>query len=205
MLRKEGNSYGEIKNKLGITKSTLSDWLKELPKPKFSDLQKMTREQKRIENYISTMKDKRKRRDEIEFCSESKLIGSLSEREMLIGGLCLYWGEGGKTSLSQFSISNSDPDILLFALKWIQETYQVQLSKVRVRLTIYDTMEKLKEVNYWSEILSVPTNQFRKVMTKSGSGIGNKGFRHGTCEIVVSDSILKRRVLSGIKALRQNA
>ena len=65
-------------------------------------------------------------------------------------------------------------------------------------------MEKQKEVNYWSEILSIPKNQFRKVMIKNGSGIGNKGFKHGTCGIVVSDSILKRRVLLGIKALSQN-
>lgn len=203
LLRKNGCSYSEIKSRLGIAKSTLSDWVKDIPKPKFSKLQKMTREQKRVERYITTMEQKRKNRDEIEFCFETKLIGSLSRREMMIGGLFLYWGEGGKTSVNQFTISNSDPDILLFVLRWIQGVYKIQLPKIRIRLTIYDTMNKQEEVEFWSKYLSIPNEQFRKVHIKNGKGIGNKGFRHGTCEIVISDAILKRRVLAGIKALKK--
>lgn len=202
-MRKNGRSYSEIKKELGVAKSTLSDWLKGLPKPNYSDFQQMTREQKRVENYISTMDGKRKKRDEIEYYSELKTIGSISKREMMIGGLFLYWGEGGKTSMSQFSISNSDPDILIFTLKWIRNIYKVKKSKIRIRLTIYDSMDRQKEIEYWVRCLSIPKEQFRNVQIKNGKGVGNKGFSHGTCEIVISDSILKRRVLAGIKALRQ--
>jgi hypothetical protein len=38
-------------------------------------------------------------------------IGQLTEKEFLVAGAALYWGEGGKTT-SEIYVANTDPDVI---------------------------------------------------------------------------------------------
>lgn len=200
-LRKNGLSYSEIKQQLGVAKSTLSVWLKDKP---LSLEQKLRLNSKRLiatENYRDTMAKKR----QLEYMQILKEVNKdilpLSHRELKIGGLFLYWGEGGKTNKCQVSISNSDPRVLVFAKRWLTVVYGVLDQKMRVRLTLYSDMNVGEEVAFWMKKLDLPVEQFRKVRVKVGIGKSNGGFQHGTCEIVVTDTAVKTEIMAGLEAI----
>lgn len=111
-LRKLGKSYGQIRKELGISKSTLSDWLKNYPltEEQLQNLRK-DNEEFRVEKYRQTMRNK-KNRKLLKYYNEAKsLLLPLSKRELLIAGVFLYWGEGTKTTTSQLVVSNTDPSL----------------------------------------------------------------------------------------------
>ncbi|MCX6713082.1 MAG: helix-turn-helix domain containing protein, partial [Candidatus Vogelbacteria bacterium] len=57
-LRLEGKSYSEIKNLLGISKSTLSGWLEDYPLSKERIKELRDWNPRRIENFRNTMRNK---------------------------------------------------------------------------------------------------------------------------------------------------
>lgn len=61
----------------------------------------------------------------------SKKGGSLSRRELMIAGLFLYWGEGGKTMSSSVSLSNTDPAMLRFFVQWLS-LFGIKRTKMKV-------------------------------------------------------------------------
>ncbi len=200
-LRISGKSYSEIKQKLGISKSTLSDWLKNYPLT--SDQLKRIEGNRRaaVEKYRKTMLEKRvKKYQDVLNCERDNIL-PLSKRDLIIGGLFMYWGEGGKTNKGQINISNSDPKILKFMRRWITIVFGVPRKKMRIRLTLYTNMNILSEKMFWSKALDIPLGQFRKIQLKEGNGKSNSGFTHGTCELVVTATQLKTRILAGLEVL----
>ena len=77
-MRKRGKSYSQIKNVLGVSKGTLSYWLRDLPL-KESDLRKLRdTNPRRIEAFRTTMAKKREDRLKKVFEKAQKNIGKFS-------------------------------------------------------------------------------------------------------------------------------
>lgn len=200
-LRKRGFCYSEIKNCLGIPKSTLSSWLAKYP---LSDRQLLRIKDKRslaIERYRETMSLKRIQRYKTAVSLERSNLFPLNQRDLMVGGLFLYWGEGGKTNKGQVNFSNSDPKMLILMKRWLMEIFGIPVAKMRLRLTLYTNMYIDKEKSFWSNTLDIPLKQFRKIQIKEGKGRGLFGFKHGTCELVVTDTRVKMRILAGLDLL----
>src|SRR3989344_4892962 len=99
-LRLAGHSYSQIKEKIRVSKSTLSGWLE-----KFTLSEKRIKElrdnnPRRIENYRNTMRKKKEARLRDIYATVSRDIGSLTKRDLFLAGLFLYWGEGTKSQNS---------------------------------------------------------------------------------------------------------
>ncbi len=117
-LRKEGKSYSEIKSDLGVSKSTLIVWLRNLPLN--ADQMQNIREIKyrQIEKYRETMQRKRQVRLDAAYEKVKKDIGSMSKRDKIIGGLHLYWAEGTKSARGRTEVANTDPALIKAFLEW---------------------------------------------------------------------------------------
>jgi hypothetical protein len=200
-LRKKGLCYSEIKRDLDVAKSTLSDWLKNYPLS--SDQMKRLKGKRSIaiEKYRATMLNKRLDRYNEILKTEKERLLPLNDRDLIIGGLFLYWGEGGKTNKGQVNISNSDPKILKIMRKWLLVVFGIPDEKMRIRLTLYTNMNIQQEKLFWSDALNLPYSQFRKIQLKNGVNRSNSGFTHGTCELVVTDTKTKTKILAGLEAL----
>ncbi len=203
-LRALGMSYSQIKQILKIGKGTLSCWLRNYPlsKERISELR--DRNEVRIEKFRETMRVKRESRLKQTYKEQKKLILPLNKRELFIAGLFLYWGEGAKSRPTDITVSNTDPSMIKFFIRWMTECLKVEKTKMSVDLHLYQDMEIEKEVEYWSTTLSLPTNQFIRPYVKQTllSGINHKGgFGHGTCNIRVSNARLAEKVLMGIKVI----
>lgn len=202
-LRAQGWSYSQIKKEIGVSKSTLSGWLAAFPLSVERMKELRDNSEIRIEKCRQTKRQKKLFKLDITYWEAEQNVGALTQREIFLAGLFLYWGEGGKTG-NAVSLSNTDPDVMKFFLKWIIQL-GVPKEKMRVVLHLYSDMDEDVEKKFWSEVLNVPLENFRKTYRKETklSGLTYKnGFGHGTCMVSVYDKKLATFILMSLKYLR---
>ena len=201
-LRKKGFSYSQIKNKVNVSKSTLSRWLKNLP---LSNNQTLSLDvtQRRVETFRRTMKEKSDQRLLETYITAKNSLIPLTKRELYIAGLFLYWGEGSKNIKGQISLNNTNPQMMKFYIFWLTEICKVPMNKLKVSLHLYKDMSVKNEIEYWSKILNMPLDQFIKPYIKDSliSQIQHKGFVHGTCGILFGDILLKEKIMKSIEVI----
>lgn len=202
-LRLEGKTFTEIKAKLDISKSTLSGWLKGYPLSPEHVKNIYSNRSLWIENYRNTMAKKRALKDKNSYDEQKKFWLPLTHREFLLAGLFLYLGEGTKHGSGYVCISNSNPKVIEFAKLWFTNSLKVPVSKIRVLIHLYSDMQVERELIYWGNILNLPRENFRNPYIKNSTrrGLSYKSYGHGTCNLIISDSKLKRKIMQSINAI----
>ena len=204
IMRQKGMSYSQIKKAIGVSKSTLSGWLYDMPLSPDKIKELRDNSPIRIENYRNTMRAKREAKFLSAYKLISKKIGKLTEREFFLCGLFLYWAEGGKTKNGTTCLTNTNPNMLKFFILWLN-IFNVSKEKFRIHLHLYSDMNIKKEEKYWSNELKISLKQFRKSYIKKSlsSEITYKnGFGHGTCTLSIHLTSLTAQVLMGIKYIQ---
>lgn len=201
-LRKKGMSYSQIKKKVHVSKSSLSLWLYQYPLSK-ERIKKLQIGKKKIERFRETMRLKKELRLEEIYKKEKKLLLPLSRKETYLGGLCVYWGEGGKTERGATIISNTKPEMIRFFIYWMVKIMKIPKEKLWVKLHLYADMNEKKEIRFWCKELGLLKSQFKKSYVKETTlrGLTFKGVGHGTCNIGVWGTELKNKVMMGIKVI----
>jgi len=201
-LRKKGMSYSQIKAELGISKSTLSDWLCDMPLSEERIKELGSLNPMRIERYRNTMKNKRESRWGEVYKKVAKNIGKLSRRELYIAGLFLYWGEGGKTERFSLSFSNTDPDMMVFMVKWLRDGLGIKKEDMHIKMHLYKDMNINKFENFWAKKLNLSRKMFEKPYIKDSklADLSYKnGFGKGTCNIRVFNRDKTEYIMQGLK------
>ncbi|MFA5080586.1 MAG: helix-turn-helix domain-containing protein [Candidatus Paceibacterota bacterium] len=202
-LRKKGLSYSQIKEFLGISKSTLSSWLKDFPLSE-ERIKELKNSEQKIERCRETKRKKKEARLNDFYNEEKKKILPLSKKELYLAGFFLYWGEGAKNDFTKISISNTDPAVIKFFMSWLEECWNIKKEKSKINLHLYKDMDINKEINFWTEVLEISKLQFDNPYIKDSFSKNinhKKGFGHGTCNLRIGDARLSERVLMGLKVL----
>src|SRR3989344_489298 len=203
-MRKTGMSYSQIKERIDVSKSTLSSWLYDMPLSEKRIRELRDNSPIRIEHYRNTMKKKREARLMASYKEVSKNIRTLSKRDLFLSGLFLYWGEGSKTRTAVSALSNTDPAVLVFYIKWLKN-FGVKKKNLKAKLQLYKDMNVKILTKYWSKKLRLPKDAFNKPYIKNSnlSGLTYKnGFGHGTCMVWIANRELNDYILMGIKRLQ---
>ena len=108
-MRKKGMSYSQIKDALGLSKSTMSNWLSSMPLTKEQISGLRDKNPQRIERYRTTMRNKKIARQDAVLKKAQEDIGTLADRELFFAGLALYWGEGTKAQPATVALTNNNP------------------------------------------------------------------------------------------------
>lgn len=202
-LRVGGYSYSQIKSEMGLSKSTLSNWLKDYPlsEERIKELRDTNPE--RIERCRNTKKRKVEKRLSVVYEKVKIDISQLTRRELFIAGLFLYWGEGSKSERFTSGLSNTDPSMIRFFLTWLR-LMDVKEEKFNITLQLYADMDVSKEIEYWSKELSLPKKMFRRFYIKKSALAGltyKRGFGHGTCNVRIYSRDLADYVHMAMKHL----
>lgn len=204
-MRKKQASYSQIKSRLGISKSTLSGWLKDYPLSKERINELGPNNAKRIERYRNTMAEKRRSKEEVAYTRISKDIMKINKRELFLAGLFLYWAEGGKTKNSTITLTNTNPTMLKFYMKWLEQL-GIPKSKLKVNLHLYSDMNIKKGIKFWSKTLNISEKQFRKPYIKKSlltSITYKNGFGKGTCCVAYENKPMCDYVLMGLRRIQE--
>lgn len=187
-MRKQGVSYNDITKELGVPKSTLSFWLKDIP------LSKQHRERlytARIRNMsLGSQSNKERRGREVEAIIESakkEISLPLSCDTFRLFGAALYWAEGSKYGAVQ--ITNSDPLLILFMTHWFEDVFQVSRKTFKIWLNIYPHQNDKALKKFWSSLTGIPVSQFGKSFVKPISkGVKKNNLYYGTVKMRVPKS-----------------
>lgn len=212
-LRKEGKTYSEILDVVGVAKSTLGLWLKEvkLSKP---EKQKFT-EAKRLASLRGGQAKKKQRieRQNKIFLEAKSKIKSLSDYEFFLIGVVLYWAEGTKEKEyrpgSQVAFSNMDPKMIILFLKWLDKVCKIPKNMIGFEIMIHEShKERTEEVRrFWAKTTGFGIDNFSKVYFKNSKikktnrkNIGEN--YHGVLKIMVrKSSDLVRKIASWSEAI----
>src|SRR3989344_3364206 len=158
-LRNIGYSYSMIHDKLGVSKSTLSNWLSFIPfKPNQEVMEKIGKA--KLKSGLFKKNQKMKEVKEMRDLAKKEL-GKIAKRDLWLLGIGLYLGEGNK-SYEQIRISNSDPHIIKTAIKWFKEICELKDENFSPVAHIYPDNNIKKTINYWSKITGINKKQFGK-------------------------------------------
>jgi len=156
-LRKQGYSYNYIVKRVPVAKSTLSEWLHNVPfTPNKYTLETIGKARVASGNYKHQIRVESLKKAELQ---AGKDIGTLSKRDIMMLGLGVYIGEGGKTH-RMTRIINSDPRIIKLFIRWIKICFDVDIDNVVIRLFLYPDSDEKKSIEYWSKQTGVPKKHF---------------------------------------------
>lgn len=156
-LRAEGFTLFEIAEQLGVAKSSVSVWVRDVPfvarRPDY----------RRWEPGRSPTGPMRRKREEIERLvgDGRSRIGRMTEREFLIAGTALYAGEGSKTD-GDLRFANTNAQMMFFFCTWLRRFWAIEERRFRVRLYLHEGLDLDAAEVFWSELTGIPRSQFRK-------------------------------------------
>src|SRR3989338_1588761 len=164
-LRIQGKTYSEIRSIiLNLSKSTLSGWLKGIKlTPKQNEL--LRRNLEKV-NYNArakagwTKKAKKKERIKAIFEQAEKDYFSLKNNNLFLIGLSLYWAEGNKKT-EMFQFTNSDPEAIKIAIKWLIDICLIPKDKIKIRLYMHKIYAHENCEKFWSKVTKIPYNKFQ--------------------------------------------
>ena len=200
----EGKSYREIRELMGVPKSTISVWFgKTVHKP--YDTNALLKHLANIRpqaaialkrKYEKIRSDEMKTiRTNLEEELKSYPFGNLGFYKSLLA--MLYWAEGSRHSqISGTKFANIDPSLSLLYVTLLRKCYRVNENKLKIGLYVhyYHSIKKVKR--FWSETLNVPLERFHKVYIKKRSK--TKKYRKnfaGVCFIYYGDSKVRKELL----------
>ncbi|MER5879027.1 hypothetical protein ABT119_24305 [Streptomyces sp. NPDC001910] len=167
-LRLQGWTYDRIQLELGCSKSSISLWVRDLPTP---ERRKRTREEasaiaKRGWEVTMRLRDEERRRTKEAAAAE---IGALSDRELFLLGVGLYWAEGSKTKphLTQERVTfiNSDPRMIEVYLAWLR-LLGVTPDRLRLHVHIHETGDVEGAERFWTERVGTDATALGKTYLK---------------------------------------
>lgn len=208
-LRRQGKSYGEICKALGISsKGTLSVWFRDLKLSANAERRLQKNKELAQKRGLTKFNAERTKRIGLEnkdvFDSGNGLIGKLSEREVLLVATALYWGEGTKSMGDGRSITavltNSDPLMIRFYLRFLREVLRVREEKIRAQMIIHDTTSPVAAKAYWQRMTGIDPGAISTTVqvSRASKRIRPKqSLPNGTLQVRVHD----RRLFFKIKGM----
>lgn len=171
-LRMKGHTYSEILRQLPIAKSTLSDWLHSVGLSKYQK-QRLT-EKKILSAKRGGAAKHRQRLDRTKAIIETAKaeIGQLSQRELWIAGIMLYWAEGSKEKTyrpgSKTEFTNMDPIMICFFLRWLNNICHIDKTDLVFEIHIHETHRyRVNDIiAFWSKTIGIAPYYFSHIYFK---------------------------------------
>ena len=163
-LRGQGLDYEDIAAALGVAKSTVSLWVRDLPVPeRLSYAECRRRSAEGARRYWAAERQVREARRAAARTAAATQIGGLTSRELLIAGAIAYWCEGTKSKShrrnERVTFINSDPDLIRFFLRFVDAT-GTSRSDLSFRIYIHGSADVPSAQRFWSEVTGARGDQF---------------------------------------------
>ncbi|MGW5212953.1 hypothetical protein ACWEQO_17530 [Streptomyces sp. NPDC004051] len=166
-LRLQGWTYDQIQVELGCSKGSISLWVRDLPKP---ERKRSSAEAAAIarRGWEARLRVREEQRQQTKATAMAE-IGDLSDREVLLAGVALYWAEGTKDKpyrrCERLQFVNSDPNVIRFYLRWL-DVLGVERERLRFRVSIHESADTARAEEFWADLAGVDAADFQKATIK---------------------------------------
>jgi transposase len=208
-LRKMGESLRYIAKTVGVAKSSVTRWVKDvklteeqrknLYKKRYGLQKKKEKKEKQVGHEVwSSMR--RKVREEMQEVGRQKF---LKEGKEYAFGCALFWAEGSKDRNSTILV-NSDEDMLLFFAKFLRKYFNVKSDQITIKLQYYDNGDLTVDdiIKYWCDKLDVTPDNFIKPTLRNKYYTNNNiKYIYGIPTIQVNNTNITQQLYGSIKEM----
>ncbi|WP_055548453.1 hypothetical protein [Streptomyces sp. NBRC 110028] len=167
-MRIQGMTYDRIQLELGCSKSSISLWVRDLPKPERPPRTPEEASAIAKRGWEATMRRREIERQQTKLRA-AREIGRMTDRELFLVGVGLYWAEGAKSKpyrLAERAVFiNSDPDMITLYLAWLR-LLGIEPRRLRFHLMIHESADAAEAERYWADLVGADTNAFSKTTLK---------------------------------------
>lgn len=153
LLRAENRTLKEIAEILGVSKSSVSLWVRDMNVEIRQARPGVRRSNKLHEAKLA----------EIEACDRlgTERISVLSDDAFLAAGVALYAGEGAKRD-GKVTFANTNAEMMRFFCVWLRRFFEIDEARLRARVYLHQGLDIDAAQAHWSEITGIPIAQFTK-------------------------------------------
>ena len=193
-LRAQNRTLADIARTLGVSKSSVSLWVRDVPFTPTLRLRGPHRHphpahEAKLRQIEELNREGRER------------IGALSEEALFVAGVALYAGEGSKTD-GEVRFSNSDPAMVRLFCAWFRRFFDVDERRLRGRLYLHEGLDLIATEAFWSALANIPTDQFHKpYRAVPDPSIRRNKHEHGCFSVGYGCSLTHREVMGLVMAL----
>jgi len=202
-LRAAGWTYNEIAAEVGVSKSSVSLWCRDVEPDPDAWAARASANRNYGARHARPHAQKVRKDEEIaRLRAEGRArIAALTEQEFLVAGTALYAGEGSKRD-GAVCFANSDPRMILFFATWLRRFFAIDESRLRMRLYLHEGLDLEAAIEFWSQLTGVPSAQFSKpYRAVADPSIRRSKHPMGCASVVYSHSRTLRTVLGLTDAL----
>jgi transcriptional regulator with XRE-family HTH domain len=170
-LRARGYTYVEVAAELGVSKSSVSLWTRDLPRVgriSYDEFRK--RNAAGVSAFWAAESPRREALRQAISGAAAAQIGVLADREILIGGAIAYWCEGTKNKRyrrpdNRVIFTNSDAGLISFFLRFLAVA-GIDRDRVTCRVAIHESADVASAERYWRDATGLHERQFRNPQLK---------------------------------------
>ncbi len=172
LLRKQGQSIGEISKAVKIAKSTASVWTSKIA---IDQLAIDILNSKKLKAWQSGLQVLKQKRDHYknEVAEVTKLeLSKINFTKPIYKLICsiFIWTEGSKLTGRYVGFMNSDPAMVSTFLSLIRKSFPLDESKFRGLVHIHEYHDDPEIKSFWIQLTKIPSSQFNKSYVKPHTG-----------------------------------
>ena len=193
-LRAQSRTLADIAQTLGVSKSSVSLWVRDVP---FTPTLRLRGPHRRPH----PAHEAKLRQIEALNNEGAARIGTLSEESFLVAGVALYAGEGAKAD-RVVKFANSDPEMIRFFCTWFRRFFDIDEARLRASVYLHKGLDLKAAEAFWSELSGVPRSQFGKpYRADPDPSIRRNKHRHGCFYVMYSCARTHREIMGLVRAL----
>lgn len=199
-LRAQAWTMPEIAEHLGVSRSSVSLWTRDVPFDPTA--RRSTRTDRRPRGSDHPM-----RRRKLEQIAEirrraDERLASSTDREFLLAGLGLHAGDGSKTD-GGVRFANSDPRLVAFYCRWLRRFFTPDESRLRLNLYLHEGLDLVAAKDHWSQVTDIPLSQFGKPYRAMVNEAARRNVKHpyGCAHVVYSCATTQRTITAMMDAM----
>lgn len=196
-FRKRGFTYSEIAKICGISKSTVSAWLKDetfsLAVAKENMRKAVLQNTKRLSLINKARNAERKNRYAEAVKSAETEFTHYKKDPLFIAGLMLYIGEGDTQRRHLIRISHARPDIHRLFMAFCYTYLGVSTRELHFWLLLYPDHHEVKAMKYWCKQAGLSLAQFYKNQVIQGKSTKHT-LQFGVGNTIIGSTVLKHKL-----------
>lgn len=194
-LRRAGKTYRQIEAELGISRSTLSDWFRDVPWSRHLKVE-YTRQTWSPEQHKRMHEARIKKLSDIYSEAENEAVREyeiFKNEPLFWAGLMVYAGEGDKRSRNLVRITNTEFHLHKIFIRFALKYFAISRDSLRCGLILYPDLNESLCIAMWSNLLEIPKDKFHKTQVMQGKE-KVKRLQYGIGMSIISSTVLKKKL-----------